>query len=282
MNCLTRSVRTAQMAATRAALLLSGVIICQGSVANGAAVGGWDLSRGGQYSVAEGSKVATIRNSLLALFPGTSLTGSPTLTPEYLSTLDAIILTSASSDFSAVSPLSLAEQSALRNFVLSGHRALILGERSDFSAATNATLVDPFALHISGTAMGHLPASPVNPLSNPIMNGHFGVVGSLNTINPGWFDTPLSGAQDLAHLNFNNQPILALIETGALGPGSGSVIVSADSDLYTQNLLLVVNTFSYLVAVPEPDTWVLATMAISTLVGLRVVPARRAQRKHRG
>jgi len=210
------------------------------------------------------------------MFPGTTLTDSPALTPAYLSTLDAIVLTSASSDFSAVSPLSAAEQTALRNFVLSGHRALILGERSDFSPATNATLVDPFGLHISGTAMGHLSASPVNPLSNPIMNGPYGVVGSLSTINPGWFDTPLSGAQNLAKVDFNNKPVLALFDTGAFGPGSGSVIVSADSDIYTQNPLLIVNTFAYLVAVPEPSALLLGMVAIVALAGLKLMPARSA------
>lgn len=278
MDCIKRFFRPARWLATRGALLALLGMTWQSSLVSGAVVGGWDVTRGGQYSVAEGSKVATIRSSLLSMFPGTTLTGSPTLTPAYLSTLDSIILTSASSDSSAVSPLSLAEQTALRNFVLSGHRALILGERSDFSAATNATLVDPFGVHISGTAMGHFPASPINPLGNPIMNGPFGVVGPLTTINPGWFDTPLSGAQDLAHLDFNNQPILALFDTGAFGPGSGSVIVSADSDLYTENPLLIVNTFSYLVAVPEPSTMQLGVIAI---VVLGAIPARAALRRRR-
>jgi hypothetical protein len=74
-------------------------------------------------------------------------------------------------------------------------------------------------------------------------------------------------------LNANNQPLLAVLPEGALGPGSGRVVLAADSDIYTENLNLIFNTVGYLV--PEPSTIVLAGIgAIGLLAAVLRIPAR--------
>lgn len=256
--------------ATFAMAIAALVILAAAGPAHAAnVVGGWDLTRGGVYSISQGSQAASLRTTLSAMFPGTSFTGTSTLTPAYLSTVDTVILTTASSDFSAITPLTSSEQTALRNFVLSGHRALLMGERSDFSPAANQSLINPFGLNISGSAMGHLPATAINNVGNPILDGPYGLVGGLTTINPGWFDV-LGGAQPLAQLDFNSQPILAWYDTGALGPGSGALVLSADSDLYTQNPLLIVDTFAFLI-VPEPSGMLLAIVGAGSMLAFLVL-----------
>jgi hypothetical protein len=129
----------------------------------------------------------------------------------------------------------------------------------------NPTLINPFGLDINGDLIGHLSATVTSPLANPITSEPFGQVTSLLTINPGWFDV-LGSAHSLATLDVNGQSMLAFLESGALGPGSGAVILSADSDAYLRNLTLIDNTFAYLLApVPEPSSFILAALGLAGL-----------------
>jgi hypothetical protein len=226
-------------------------------------VGGWDVSRGGPYSLSAGSNTAGLRSLLGGLIPGTTFTGAATLTPAYLSTVNTVVLSVAFDDNTPITPLSGAEQTALMNFVLGGGRALLLGERTSLAAAANPTLINPFGLNITGGVIAHLPATVPQPFSTEITREPFGVVTTLATINPGWFDQ-LGLAKPVATLDANGKPLLAVLGSGALGPGSGRVVLSADSDIYTQNLVLIENTFAYLV--PEPSTIWLAFGGGSFLV----------------
>lgn len=233
-------------------------------VSEAAVVGGWDLSRGGPYSLSAGSNTAPLRTQLSGLFPGTTITGTSVLTPAYLSTVDTLVISAAFSDSQPITPLSTPEQTALTNFVLSGHRALILGERTGFSPLVNPTLINPFGLDINGDLVGHLPATVSNPATSPITSTPFGQVTSLATINPGWFDQ-LGAAHTIATLDINGQPLLAMLDAGSLGPGSGAVVLSADSDIYTQNITLIDNTFAFLIATPEPSSLILAAFGFAGL-----------------
>lgn len=226
-----------------------------------AVVGGWDLTRGGQYSLSAGSNTAPIRSALSGLFPGTTFTGSSTLTAGYLGGVDLLVVTSAFSDSTPITPLSAGEQSALMNFVLAGGNALILGERSDFSPLVNPTLVTPFGPNINGTTMLNPNATVTNPTSIPFTAGPFGVVTSLSTANPGWFDS-LGGAIPVATIS-PGLNVLAYFPENALAPGSGRVVISADSDIYFNNTILIFNTFNYLIQpIPEPSTFALSGTAL--------------------
>jgi Bacterial Ig-like domain (group 3) len=64
-----------------------------------------------------------------------------------------------------------------------------------------------------------------------VTNGPFGLVSSIETAGPGWFDNLGSNADSLATLNFNGQPMLAVINPGTLGTGSGGVVIYSDTIL---------------------------------------------------
>jgi hypothetical protein len=227
-----------------------------------AVVGGWDVSRGGEYSLSAGANTAPIRAGLSGAFPDTTFTGASTLTSGYLSSLDLLVVTSAFSDSTPITALSPSEQSALMNFVLGGGNALILGERSDFSPLVNPTLVTPFGPNINGTTMLNPTATVTNPASVPFTAGPFGLVTTLSTANPGWFDT-LGGAIPVATIS-PGFTVLAYFPENAIAPGSGRVVISADSDIYFQNSTLIFNTFNYLIQpVPEPSTFVLCGSALA-------------------
>jgi hypothetical protein len=231
-------------------------------------VGGFDLGRGGPYSISDGSYTADIRTVLSNMFAGTTFSGSGTLTPAYLSNVDLLIVTTAYSNSQEISPLSPAEQTALYDYVLGGGNALILGERADFSPLTNPTLLGPFGLTITGATLADPDATVIDPGAAPFTAGPFGTVTSVSTTNPGWFgDVGL--ATTVALLDSNGQPVLAYAPENTFGIGSGRVIFSADSDIYTENLALILNSFDYLsVQVPEPSS-----IALAMLGGLAVAAA---------
>jgi hypothetical protein len=54
-------------------------------------LGGFDVTRGGQFSLESGSLLNDFRSAIATAFPGSTLTGSPTHTPSYLSTIQTLI-----------------------------------------------------------------------------------------------------------------------------------------------------------------------------------------------
>jgi hypothetical protein len=170
-------------------------------------LGGFDLSRGGGFSLRDGSLLTDFRAAISSAFPGSTLTASPTLTPAYLSTIQDLIVTSPTGDSTATAPLSSSEQAALLNFVKGGGSAIILVDNDTFagqptSSNVNNSFISPFGLHVTGTVTG-LQQANVTDFSSLVTNGPFGKVTSFTTSFVGWFDNLGPNATALASLAAN-------------------------------------------------------------------------------
>jgi PEP-CTERM motif len=247
--------RVAALAAILAAL-------CPFAHASGVVVGGFNAARGGFESLAPGEDSA-LANDISSAYPGTTFNFTSTLTPTFLSGVQVAILGVATTDFSAVTPLSTSEQSALLNFVLGGGTALIFADNSTFASnapTTNASFLSPFGVTITGTLNGGQTApiiNPTGPLTSPYaVSAFFGnYTGYFSNIGQG-----------MVLANFGvGEPAIDYFAPGVLGPHSGAVVLFADSDamvagdgLTSTNLNLVLNAFNtYQLSVPEPSTWVM-------------------------
>ena len=157
-----------------------------------------------------------------------------TLSAANLAGVQVLIIGSGTGYDTDTTALSSSEQSALLNFVQHGGRAIISVNNDTFAGSSTSTVnnsyISPFGLHVTGTRTGIQLAS-VTSTSSPVTNGPFGLVSSIQTYYPGWLDNLGSNANSLATLNFNGQPMLAVINPGTLGPGSGGVVIYSDSIL---------------------------------------------------
>ncbi len=101
---------------------------------------------------------------------------------------------------------------------------------------------------------------------HPLTSGPFGVVNSGPTDRYGWYDDLGPHASAIAVGTYNSQPIVAVIDPGVLGPGSGPVVFFSDLDapaFYTTSpdtLAFDLNIL-YFAFAPEPSTFVLAALA---------------------
>lgn len=217
-------------------------------------IGGFSVARGGIYAWETGTATTNARGAILANFPATSFASSDTLSPAFLSTLDVLIIGSATAGNSAIAPLSIAEQAALSSFVLSGGRAILITDNSTFNGsapAANNSIAAPFGVTPDGTLNGGQ-TSTMLPGSNPFNDGPFGTVSTLFTGFPGWYSN--SGPMTvLARHDANNQAAMLAAETGLYGPGSGRFVLVSDTGLIdnVQNQTLLLNTFDW-VLVPSP------------------------------
>jgi hypothetical protein len=113
-------------------------------------VGGFDEARGGFESLASGEDSA-LAGDIASAYPGTTFQFANTLTPSFLNSVNVVILGVATSDVSAITPLTASEQTALLNFVLGGGMALIFADNSLFdpnAPAANASLLSPFGVTV--------------------------------------------------------------------------------------------------------------------------------------
>ena len=151
-----------------------------------ATIGFWDASHGGISSPDSWFGGGEIRSLIDANFPGTTIVTSPTLTPTFLGSVNAVVLTSAFDEGgTSVSALSSAEQQALLAFVNAGGGALLVTENSDYQASSNS-LVAPFGLDTTGQLVIDPVATVVNRTSFPtVTNGPFGVVSTVDGNYPG-------------------------------------------------------------------------------------------------
>ena len=239
----------------------------------GIVVGSWDTTRGGGGSVASGSLYTDLHNDILSTFPGSSFVSMSTLSAANLAGVQVLIIGSATGNTTDTTALSSSEQSALLTFVQNGGSAIISVDNDTFAgggtSAVNNSYISPFGLHVTGTGFGGQLATVTNT-SSPVTNGPFGLVSSIQTSFPGWFDNLGSNAHSLATLNFNSQPMLAVINPGALGLGSGGVVIYSDTiladGLYNaaDNQTLARNSLAFLssTSVPEPSSLVLAGVSI--------------------
>jgi PEP-CTERM motif len=225
-------------------------------------VGGFDAARGGFESLAPGEDSA-LASDISSAYPGTTFKFANTLTAAFLSSVQVAILGVATTNTSAVTPLSTSEQSALFNFVLGGGTALIFADNSTFASgapATNASFLSPFGVTIAGTLGGGQTApiiDPTGPLTGPFpVSSFFGnVTGFFSNVGQG-----------MVLANFGvGEPAIDYFAPGVLGPNSGALVLFADSNamiagdsLTTTNLNLVLNAFgTFQLTTPEPSSWVL-------------------------
>jgi hypothetical protein len=213
-------------------------------------IGGFDLSRGGRYSIASGVEVSNLRNAILTAYPQAQLSGTSDLTEEYLSGIDVLVISclkclGPSCD---IRPVSGAEQSAMLGFVEAGGTALLFSENFDFIPA-NQSILEAFEIRIANARVGgvNFPTVP-DPESHDVTNGPFGRVSSFRTAWPGWFED--LGSHGISLATLNGHDVLAVIDPGMLAPSSGLVVAFSDSsmigndDLTNANSSLVLNTIA--------------------------------------
>ena len=90
-----------------------------------------------------------------------------------LSGVDILILSSATSNMSHITPLSIDEQAALLEFVQTGGCVVLLPDNDNNfggvgSSAANESLIDPFGMDIDGSLLGQQTAVVTDPSSSPV------------------------------------------------------------------------------------------------------------------
>lgn len=192
-------------------------------------IGGFDISRGGlePYNLAS---AAAFQADISQAFSNTTFATTSVLTPQFLSTINVLVITSVKDGQNIpITPLTADEQNALVNFVRAGRGAFLLTDNSFGFDAANQSLVSPFGFHSTGSTGGLVGVTVTNSQANPVTNGPFGLVTHYLTGFAGWYDHLGVNAQSLATLDLNGQTSLAFIAKGALGPGSGGVVFSSDT-----------------------------------------------------
>jgi hypothetical protein len=259
----------------RFAVLIGLLTICAAgpTQASPFVVGGFDAARGGIASLAPGEDSA-LAADIVAAFPGTTFQFTNTLTSSFFSGVNAVILSVATSDTTAITPLSASEQSAVKSFVLGGGIALMFSDNSTFNAnapAANANFLAPFGVTATGTLTGFVSApilNPAGPLTKP-----FTPVTTFTTNFPGWY-SDTNGGLVLADLNNNSaQPAIDYFGPGAFGSNSGVTVLFSDVNamvagdaLTTSNLNLILNTLALVQepsTAPEPGTLSILAVALA-------------------
>ena len=245
----------------------------------GLVVGGFSLARGGIESLASGGDTA-LAADIQAAIPGTTFSFSDTLTPAFLGAVNAVILGDATTNTSAIAPLTASEQTALLNFVLGGGTAVIFTDNSTFSAnapTVNASMLSPFGVTASGT-LGGTHKAPIANLNGPLTTP-FGPVTQFATNFPGFYTSTGQG-QVLAQFA-PGEAAIDYFAPGVLGVGSGKVVLFSDSNamiagdsLTATNLNLVLNALS---PVPEPSQTTLFIEGLLAMLGA----SSRMKRRHR-
>jgi hypothetical protein len=141
----------------------------------GIRVGSLDLFRGEAGSFTESPLFDQARAALRANFPGVSFSSSPTLTAEFLASIDILIISSlASVAETLIEPLSNQEQVALYQFVLRGGFVIaLLSQAAD--ETVNRSIAGPFGVECEGLAQS-VTSVVEAPRSSPITYGRFGTV----------------------------------------------------------------------------------------------------------
>jgi hypothetical protein len=213
----------------RAAILTLGLCAAgtAGAAPKGLAIGGFDVARGGIESLGA-SDAAQLKAAILAAYPHSKIRLTKKLTVAFLTKVKVLVLGVAYGGTQGITPLSTAEQTALGNFVKGGGTALLYCDNNlQFSPASNS-FANPFGLTAGGVLDNGQIATFVTGITDPIMTGPFGTATQFETQWPGWF-TALGSSVTLANLAGNGAPEIAYLPAGALGTGSGAVVLFGDS-----------------------------------------------------
>jgi hypothetical protein len=235
----------------------------------------WDISRGGNASLADSSDYASTREMIATHFPGTTIVGVPAITSAALSGANVVWIGSTFDNVDAVTALSPSEQSALTRFVDGGGMAVLFADNDSFTSNANAqetndSIMNPFGISTTGTLPGTQDYTLLNPSSYPL-TGPFGAVGSLSSAYPGWFGALPGTASIIADLSSNGEPIIATLPPGALEAGSGRVWLFSDSGEQSDGGIQGGdwNTLYANILAPVPEPSSLAMLGISGLALLR-------------
>ncbi|MBL8761050.1 MAG: hypothetical protein JNL50_07070, partial [Phycisphaerae bacterium] len=176
-------------------------------------------------------------SSIQIAFPGATATGTSTLTDSYLSGVDVLFLTSGKKHTgasNAITALTASERAAVLSFVQSGKGVIVAIDNSDFEAA-NESILDAFGLDSSAKLGASELMSMGDTAETTIVNGRFGAIASLPTFWPGVID---NAASDTVAGRFTNgSPGLTVLPRGALGAGSGPVVILTDMSTLTNTYL---------------------------------------------
>jgi hypothetical protein len=222
-------------------------------------IGGFDAARAGQGSIPDGSLFDDVRASITGAYRDAAFTGAPALTSQFLAGIDILILNMATGCCSTTTPLSAAEQDALRVWIDNGGSAAIYLDNDSYAGAgtdlVNESVLDPFGLDITGTgAAWPQTTTVVNPRRSQVSNGPFGLVTSWSVGWSGWFNTVPAEANVLANVNQSGLPGLVVFERHTLAACSGVVVLYSDSTALvdgfygpgTANEKLLLNTIAYI------------------------------------
>lgn len=230
----------------------------------GLVIGSFDLARGGHGSIADSPEldIELLRGVIRLLVDDVAFTSSAELTESFLNTVDVLVLASNYTSSSAVTPLSPAEQAAMFNYVVGGGDLILAMENIELSGTadiTHESFLDPFGMSITGVVPGITTANLLEP-DHPIFHGEAGVFSTFELSRTGWFDELGPYARSLAESVVNQQPVMALIDRNVIAPGSGRVLITADTQIWERDINLTGNMVLYFAAVPEPDSLALGTL----------------------
>ena len=206
-----------------------GVVFSASVSAANPVVGGFNTVRAGAASFVDGSFFEQARAACQNAFPGTTFASTATLTPEFLSTVDVVVLSAIAGNHDTLSPLSATERQALHAFVLAGGALLELLDNQDFE---NTGLESPFGLHCSG-ALADLSTSVVVYTGSPLAAGPYGIVTHFSQAWAGFFDA-VPGQASVVAVNGLGAS-LASINGGTLGAVSGPCVFYTDNQTFVDD-----------------------------------------------
>src|SRR5579859_4118161 len=117
----------------------------------------FNAARDGVSSLSDSTAYSSTRAMISTDFPGSTITGVPTLTSTALTGAKVVWIGSAVGDSTATTALSASEQSVLLAFVQGGGTAVLFGENDTFdpnAPAVNNSFFSPFGAHTTGTLVG--------------------------------------------------------------------------------------------------------------------------------
>lgn len=244
---------------------IAGIALLTTSAHAGFVIGCFDTNRAGIFSPSQGSQETVFRSNIFTVFPGAAFQSTNTLTTNFLSAVNLLILTVAYGNTQGVAPLTAAEQSAVTNYVAQGGPALIFTDNDIQFESASESMVQPFGLDSTGYIAGSVNATVTN-LTHPVANGPFGIISNYTVFSyPGWYDVVPTNAAAIAILNQNSQVSIAAMAPGAFSHGSGGIVFFSDSTIdnasFDGNLVpLVDNAIDYVLPPAEQS---LPTLSIA-------------------